>query len=340
MVNQESMIYKYTMIYVDHFYFSLRDQVCFIDDYNQIPNGCSTVGLAFYYFDRNKIINSIQQVRPKTQRLLVVLAEPVGNIIEIIKMFQHDPGIVFFGDAVLNDPQPNFYTAISWFLGTNNFYANEFWAKQLLLSLDHSDNKPYKFDCLLGAVRPHRDVVESLYQQCSFKEQFLFTYFKKNVTQGIWNQDYSNHTLTSESTQVDKERGRYAAISAIIPDYIYNQSSHSIVCETTCFNEFNQYTEKVAKPMLAQRIFVAFCGQWYLKNLRSLGFRTFDSIIDESYDSEPDMKRRFNKAWAQVEYLCQADSSEMRSQTRDILIHNQQHFIANDWHKHIRQLIN
>ena len=287
------------MIYLDHFFFGFSDRACYFGDYKQIPGNCKIVGLVFYSFNRETIINTIKQAKQQTQKLLVVLAEPVGNIVEILEIFQHDPDIIFFGDAVLNQPHTNFYTAISWFLTTNNYYAKETWAQKLLNSLNHAHDKPFKFDCLLGLQRPHRDIVDTLYQQSTVQDQVLFNYFKNNINLGVWNQVCTPDQVTADQVLVDSTADNinyHAPLSAILPDYIYNQSSHSIVCETTSYNNFSQFTEKVAKPMLAQRIFVVFCGQWYLKNLRGLGFQTFDSIIDESYDSEPDMLIRYQKA--------------------------------------------
>jgi hypothetical protein len=331
------------VIYLDYFFFGFTDQAHYFDHCNQIPDNCDIVGLVFYSFDRDTIINTVKQTKQHTQKLLVVIAEPVGNIVEIIEMFQHDPDITFFGDAVLNQPLTNFYPAISWFLTPTNHYAKETWAQNLLNSLNHNHDKPFKFDCLLGKQRQHRDIIDSLYQQSTVQDQILFSYFKNSVNLGVWNRDCTPYQLTSNQVLVDSTVDNvnyHAPLSAIIPDYIYNQSSHSIVCETTCFNNFSQFTEKVAKPILAQRIFVAFCGQWYLRNLRSVGFQTFDSIIDESYDSESDIMIRYQKAWAQVEYLCRSDSAQVRTQVQQILQHNQQHFLKTDWHQNIKQFLN
>lgn len=331
------------MIYLDHFFFGFTDQACYFDHYEQIPDNCDIVGLVFYSFDRETIINTVKQIKHRTRKLLVVIAEPVGNLVEILEIFQHDPDIIFFGDAVLDQPHTNFYPAISWFLTTNNYYANETWAQNLLSSLNHDHDKPFKFDCLLGQQRRHRNMVDLLYQQSKVQDCILFNYFKTDINLGAWNRDCTQYKLTSNAVLVDSTADNinyHAPLSAILPDYIYNQSLHSIVCETTCSNMFSQFTEKVAKPMLAQRIFVAFCGQWYLRNLRSLGFQTFDSIIDESYDSEPDITIRYQKAWAQVEYLCRIDSAQARTQVQHILDHNQQHFLKTDWHHNIKQFLN
>jgi hypothetical protein len=44
-------------------------------------------------------------------------------------------------------------------------------------------------------------------------------------------------------------------------------------------------TEKTAKPIWAKRLFVMFGTPGFLKKLHELGFKTFDHVIDESYDS-------------------------------------------------------
>lgn len=332
-----------SVIYLDNFFSGFADNIKHFSHVDDIPTGCDVVGIVFYKFDRDYIVNTVTSIKTKTKKLLVVLNEPIGNIVEVLQQC-NNPDITFFGDAVLNQPADNFHTSISWFISPDNYYAKEPWAKRLLNSLDYSNNKPFKFDCLLGIEKIHRDVVNSLYQQSLYQDSIMFSYLgpgNQSISKGIWNQEVFKYATTSQLVLVDSAPGieRYAPLSAIIPDYIYNQSFHSVVCETTYFNEFNQYTEKVAKPILAQRIFVAFCGQWYLKNLRRLGFKTFDSIIDESYDSEPDLITRYQKAWTQVEYLCQVDGAWARDQVKHILEHNQQHFLKTDWHSSIKQFL-
>ena len=106
-----------------------------------------------------------------------------------------------------------------------------------------------------------------------------------------------------------------------------------IVAETTAYNEYSQFTEKVAKPIVALRPFVAFCGQHYLKNLKRLGFQTFGDVIDETYDAVADAGQRFNLAWNQVEHLCQEDPQQILEKLLPTLEYNKNHFLSTDWVK-------
>jgi hypothetical protein len=109
------------------------------------------------------------------------------------------------------------------------------------------------------------------------------------------------------------------------------------VAETTTENSYNQYTEKVAKPIIAGRPFVVFAGQHYLSNLRHLGFKTFESIVDQNYDSIANLRDRMQAAWTQVEWLCEQDPEHVYRELHDVLQHNRQHFLTTDWHKAIRK---
>jgi hypothetical protein len=188
---------------------------------------------------------------------------------------------------------------------------------------------------MLGTQKYHRDLVASHLVESQHKNEILFSYFKNDINQGIWDRDVIPVHNTWEPVTVHDIYN--VALSALIPHYIYNQSHHSIVAESTCYDQFNHVTEKVAKPMMAERIFVAFCGQYYLRSLRSLGFQTFDAIIDESYDLESDIVARFNKSWAQVEYLCSQDPIAVRKQVSHVLEHNRNHFLTTDWHSAVKK---
>jgi hypothetical protein len=125
--------------------------------------------------------------------------------------------------------------------------------------------------------------------------------------------------------------GRFATLSSILPVDIYNQTFYSIVAETVCTNQYSQFTEKTAKPIVAKRPFVVFGGQYFLRNLRSLGFRTFGAVIDESYDDIQDEIERLTRAWHEVERLCCLDPVPVMQQLQSVLEHNRQHFLQTDW---------
>jgi hypothetical protein len=110
--------------------------------------------------------------------------------------------------------------------------------------------------------------------------------------------------------------------SQIIPFKVYNESLYSVVCETQFSNDITFFTEKTAKPIIAKRLFIMIAGQYYLKHLRSLGFRTFGHIVDESYDEMENNEERWTAAIKQVEKLCALDPTYVIAQCKDILEHN------------------
>jgi hypothetical protein len=330
------------MIYLhEHFFGFVANAEYFQtnDCVSQIQHKQSLIGIAFYKFYLNDMIATIEMARSKCQRLIVYIKEPFSHqLIALLQKFEHDKNISFFGDAVLNSEITNWVPAVSWFVSPRHYYQLDDWAKNLLDQVEPQTYcRDYKFDCLLGTKKNHRDWIEARLTQSEQKKEILFSYFKHDISQGIWNRDVIPVDSTWQSVPVHDIYE--VALSALIPYYVYNQSHHSIVAESTYFNDFNHITEKIAKPIMAERIFVAFCGQYYLRSLRRLGFQTFDSIIDESYDLEPDMATRFEKSWAQVEYLCRQDPIEIRKKVCDVLSHNRQHFLITDWHDPVKKAL-
>ena len=111
-------------------------------------------------------------------------------------------------------------------------------------------------------------------------------------------------------------------LSQEIPTNIYDASWYSIVAETIFRGDQVFITEKTGKALLAKRVFVLFAAQGCLKYLRSQGFQTFGGIVDESYDSEPDNRKRFDLAWEQVKLLSTLDPVEVYQRADPILEHN------------------
>jgi hypothetical protein len=126
--------------------------------------------------------------------------------------------------------------------------------------------------------------------------------------------------------------GQQVSISQVVPINIYNETAYSVITETNFMNSYTFYTEKTVKPILARRLFVAFGGQHYIRNLHNLGFQTFDGIIDESYDEEPDQQRRYAMVYEQMQYLFSQPQEEILEKIKPIVEYNYQHMLTTDWY--------
>lgn len=69
-------------------------------------------------------------------------------------------------------------------------------------------------------------------------------------------------------------------------------------------------TEKTFKPILLKMPFIVIGNPHILKRLRSLGYKTFDSLWDENYDEEFDCQRRMEKIINLVEDISKKYSTQ------------------------------
>jgi hypothetical protein len=78
---------------------------------------------------------------------------------------------------------------------------------------------------------------------------------------------------------------------------LYDDSFINIVSETYFHNTSNviHITEKTFKPILYMQPFIILGPPTILKKLREMGFKTFDTVWDESYDETLDHTERFYK---------------------------------------------
>jgi hypothetical protein len=155
---------------------------------------------------------------------------------------------------------------------------------------------------------------------------------KQLIDNWIWPSiDIPKDELKNTITHVSYS-GQQVSLSQIISADIYNQTAYSIVAETNWDNHYSFYTEKIVKPILAERLFVVFSGQHYLRNLRQLGFKTFNGIIDESYDSVENSDQRFTLALAQMNYLIDQPQEEILEKIRPITEYNKSVMLGTDWY--------
>lgn len=91
----------------------------------------------------------------------------------------------------------------------------------------------------------------------------------------------------------------------------YDRSWFSVVTETEMMDRPCRITEKTLKPLLNFHPMILFGNPGSLELVRALGFRTFDGLIDERYDSEPDPRRRFEMAYGEVRRFCAMDEGQL-----------------------------
>ena len=335
--------HKYLMVILDTSFQSLISSNCDfsfteLDSIFSRPYSSDLIAIRIYHSYPEQVLNTLEFLAKRSKKIILAITEPTHpEFISLEKKIHSQfDNVIVFANAVTNYPS-HVKTNINWFLGTTNLYSQCDWGINLLTKLEHGTERPKKFDCLLGSRRKSRDLIEQFYLKSNNKDDFIFTYYKDNLQKGIWDFDTSSITHSVQSVNWD---GATPSASQIIPVEIYNQSYYSIVAETIQFNEYSFFTEKVAKPLVSRRPFIAFAGVNYLANLRKLGFLTFDCIVDESYDQEPNPEKRYAMAWQQVEYLLNQNPDCVLQQCKNVIDHNANWFLQTDWNKDLKLALN
>lgn len=283
--------------------------------------------------DFSRKVNSLCNI---CDQVFIITTEVHPEIVNFI--CQHDkPNITYYLSGCLNFQlhfaQVKYY--MDWFETSTYFYRH--WLPEILTRLHPFDIKYRAFDILLGRKKLHRD---QLFQHTqSYPGIGIITYFDSNDTilyndpeKWIWEHPGVEKTKKLHWT-VDTVNyyGHPMSLSQVIPINVYNQTAYSVVAETCFQDNFSFFTEKTSKPMIAKRLFVMFAGRFYLKNLKKLGFKTFDSIIDESYDEEIDALIRWKLAWEQMIWLANQPQEEILERIRPIVEHNFTHIMTTNW---------
>jgi len=105
---------------------------------------------------------------------------------------------------------------------------------------------------------------------------------------------------------------------------LYNNSWLEVVPETVYKNMYC-ITEKSIKPLGTFTPFLTLSTARYLEYLRDLGFKTFDGIIDEKYDTMHRVEDRARMIVDQLEDISRNGAREFYEACRDRVTHNFHH---------------
>jgi hypothetical protein len=116
-----------------------------------------------------------------------------------------------------------------------------------------------------------------------------------------------------------------------------------VVTETVFYYNKLHLTEKIFKPIVSKQPFMLLAAPGNLEYLRSYGFKTFDGIIDESYDLIQDNDLRTEAVVKQLHWYCNLTPDEKTNiiqQLEPIIDYNFHHFYGEFKHIITSELLN
>jgi len=182
--------------------------------------------------------------------------------------------------------------------------------------------------------KPHRYLLLHHVHNNKLYDKFYISYLTTASSFGIDNDyDFSkfendiNKTIPIElDTHTCDDKGGFFPGNTMSHHYL--DSYFNIVTETFFSKPISTFTEKIVKPIIGLQPFIVISTPYYLRNLKSLGFKTFDSIWDESYDLIENDDSRIGKIFNLIDEISSWDieyCDKVYKSVLDICIYNRNH---------------
>lgn len=302
------------------------------------PSGLPSFVLRDYNYSWENLIKDLSQV---SSQVVVILIEGL-HFIHGAHLLPANKRYVFFSTMYWDRayyPMPFDYYVVQctahWWYKTFRYFlpTDAFWhvpAKDL--TYDFDSIKPFTFVAHIGQRRLERNIiVEKIQQQCQVKK-FIGVYEGQdfgstNYTKPNW----ENHFIDTESGQfqqyktpdgVDPTTGYI--LSEIIPISTYNLANFNLVVESAItFEHASFFTEKTIKCLFTGMPFLVFGLPNHLRSLReTYGFKTYNELWDESYDSIIDPYQRAEAIVNLINQLESFDWVSARTKLQEIMYYN------------------
>ena len=218
-------------------------------------------------------------------------------------------------------------------------------------------NKPYKFLFLNGRMRHHRKYLLEKFKFDGILEQSLWTNldgrgstfypFVLPVEAEVKEYEHTyfevkqlpkQYEVTRYHTQLDvpapdTSRDLYAKYHLFNNEWgdiylnaePYIDTYFSVVTETVFEYPYSFRTEKTWKPIAMGHPCIFASNYGYYRDFRNMGFRTWDHLIDESFDLIDNVQDRIVRISEVVKDLCSQDLPAFLAAAEETCKYNQQH---------------
>jgi hypothetical protein len=209
------------------------------------------------------------------------------------------------------------WAALDWYRGYNrSFLHKPTEIKHTFLCVNN----------IVGGKRQHRLELFNLLLEKNLVDTNLISMPARCPYEGIAVQDFlgKRANLPLQVDSFDNHANNSHQIT------LWQQAANTlvhVVTETAYTGNKNHLTEKTFKPIVLKQPFVVVANQGSLAYLRKYGFKTFDSIWDESYDLLPDDKRCSAVADL-LESLEHSDWDDIHNLCKPIVQHNYDWFYS------------
>lgn len=307
-----------------------------------------------YDFSQSQVEKEFHNVvkgRPDLLMLTAPLVEKFYKKMNLRSVLEAQPG--FFDLCMIVHSEKNSTQTVKF--EQNNYVPVYYWSHAIiardwfrfaehdhLLNIKISNPKTFLiYNRAWGGSREYRlkfteQLIESkLHEDCvtSFAEFDEEVHYSQHVFK---NTDFKINRLDLEKILL---KNIYSSESSA--DYVssdYQNSMIEVVLETLFDDQRNHLTEKTLRPIACGQPFILASTAGSLQYLRDYGFKTFNGLIDESYDDIQDPGQRLQCIIHEMQRISNLPTQQKQQLTHDlqpICNHNWKLFFSKDFHDHI-----
>lgn len=315
-------LWDYLTPYKNHVHFHDRDAPLLLETFLGHKNKifvCSQIGDLFPF---NQLIPFLDRAKDDNNFYIFLTASEPPEFADQYKQqikFFFIPSFYSWYTKFLVQT-PNDKNIEKHFLSTN--YRNDFARLSLFFYFIRNNLLDKSFFSYVGEIRPEMSncTIESFVKQGA---DFYLNEFDIQTNDKIINVEEVTklipYVLDKNPIPYDWSLNLYE---------FYNKSFLSIVVESYCGANSPFFTEKIWKPIAMKQPFILMNSKFSLKFLQELGFKTFDGIIDETYDTldNPERWEAIFRETKRISNFSIKELKEKHKQLQNVLDHNYNHF--------------
>lgn len=298
----------------------------YLHTHNDIVNGTISIEVGHYVITLNTLVTQWPTILHSLENGSIVAVEKTD---ESIATQWHHATNTHHGKWIENR-QLRFITGGDAQADISNLNAEHFLTatigSQNNLAFDYPVQREYNFLFTNRKVRPHRRYLISRLKALGLLDHALWSSLESHDT---WSHRDFNRTYTQDSVPIKLLEPGFDP--EVRPDWLdgviyppqFEQTWFTLVSETVFEYPYSFRTEKIYKPILAGHPFIVCANAGFYRDLHNLGFKTFNHLIDESFDSIIEGQGRLDRMINTVEWLCNQDLLQFWKETAEIRLYNQ-----------------
>lgn len=184
--------------------------------------------------------------------------------------------------------------------------------------------KPYKFLYLNKLPRVHRQRLIKLLDKKNLLDNALWSDLSNKKQLPLTYDDYFNGMISSIT--INNTTHDISWPDGKLFPQLYIDTYFSVITETNFELPYNYCTEKIYKPILMGHPFIAVANYKFYQHLNDRGYKTFNGLIDESFDLIENNDDRLLAIANSIEQLCLTNLDDFLIKAKPICEHNRLNF--------------